>query len=233
MSKILIFSDSHFSPRFNQELFSRLKALIEQADQVIINGDFWEGYFFEFTDFLSSDWQQLFPLLKEKKTVYIRGNHDQAGYSDYRADRFANLVADEYEFSAGGKNFVCLHGQQYIESPAKTSALMKVKFLLGGLYLVYYFLMLIMRRKFWKIYQFENNRLKKIQQEKYPGKYLITGHTHLLEHDNFFINTGSLSFGFFEYTWIEDGEIRQYSETYKLPLIDRFIGVFPLKKTNL
>jgi predicted phosphodiesterase len=233
MSKILIFSDAHFTPGFNQDSFSKLKKLIEQADQVVINGDLWEGYFFKFDDFLNSKWNQLFPLLKEKKTIYIYGNHDPEKAVDDRANQFADLVTDKYEFSSGGKDFVCLHGHQYIESPSKTSALIKVKFLLCILYLAYYLLILVLRRKFWKIYQFENDRLKKIQKQEFPGKYLVTGHTHLMEQTDFFINTGSLSFGFFEYTWIENGEIRQYSETYKIPFLDRFIGVFPLKKTSL
>ena len=55
MSKILIFSDSHLSPRFNQAYFNKLANLIEQADQVIINGDFWEGYFYSFDEFLNSN----------------------------------------------------------------------------------------------------------------------------------------------------------------------------------
>lgn len=233
MSKILLFSDSHLTPRFNEDSFKKLSTLIKQADRVIINGDFWEGYFFSFDEFVNSQWNQLFPLLKEKKTVYIYGNHDLAKYLDERVNLFADVVTDKFEFSSGGKDFICLHGHQYIESPAKHSALMRMKFLLGGLYLGYYLLMKIQRRNFWKVYQFENNRLKKVQKREFPNKYLVTGHTHLLEHDEQFINTGSMSFGYFDYTWIENGQIRQYGEMYKIPLLDRFIGVFPLKKKDL
>lgn len=233
MSKILIFSDAHLTPRFNEDSFQKLVALINQADRVIINGDFWEGYFFSFDDFINSKWSQLFPLLKAKNTVYIHGNHDLAKYLDERVNLFADVITEKFEFSSGDKNFVYLHGHQYIESPARQSVLMRMKFLLGGLYLAYYLLMKIMRKRFWKIYQFENDRLKKIQQREFANKYLITGHTHLMEHDGFFINTGSMSFGYFDYTWVEDGKIRQYNETYKIPLLDRFIGVFPLKKKSV
>jgi predicted phosphodiesterase len=230
MSKILLFSDSHLTPRFNEDSFRKLINLIKQADKVIINGDFWEGYFYTFDEFLNSDWNKLFPLLKSKKTVYIHGNHDLAKYLDDRTSLFADVVTDKYEFTSGGKNFVCLHSHQYIDSPKKHSVLMRVKFLLGSFYLAYYFWMLIMRRRFWKIYQFHNNTLKKIQKKEFPGKILVTGHTHLQEHDGNFINTGSMSFGYFEYTWIENGEIRQYAESYKIPFVDRFAGVFTLKK---
>ena len=230
MSKILIFSDSHLTPRFNEDSFTKLVNIINQADQVIINGDFWEGYFYSFSDFLNSEWNKLFPLLKKKKTVYVHGNHDLEIYIDDRAKRFADIVTDKYEFSSGGKNFVCLHGHQYIESPAKRSALMRMKFLLGSLYVVYYVGMFIQKEKFWKIFQLENNRLKRAQKRDFPGKTLITGHTHLMETAENFINTGTMSFGFFEYTWIESGEIRQYQETYKSPIRDRFSGVFLLKK---
>jgi predicted phosphodiesterase len=230
MSKTLIFSDSHLTPRFNEDYFNKLVNVIEQVDKVIINGDFWEGYFYKFDEFLSSPWSQLFPLLKKKNTVYIHGNHDLEKYIDDRASRFADLVTESHEFSSGGKNFVCIHGHQYIESPAKRSALMRMKFLLGGLYIVYYLGMLIQKEKFWKIFQFENNRLKKAQKRNFPGKILITGHTHLSEETENFINTGVMSFGFFEYAIIEDGEIRQYKERYSAPVQERFTGVFRLKK---
>lgn len=229
MSKILIFSDSHLSPRFNEAYFNKLANLIKQADQVIINGDFWEGYFYEFDEFLNSPWKQLFPLLKGKKTVYIHGNHDLAEYLDERTSVFADIVAESYEFSSGGKDFICIHGHQYIESPQKKSLMMRSKFLLGSLYFVYYVGMWFLKENFWKIYTFENNRLKKIQKNKFPGKTLITGHTHLIEEDGKFINLGVMSFGFFEYAWLENGEIRQYKERYKISFKERFSGFFRLK----
>ncbi|MBT4124710.1 MAG: hypothetical protein HN981_02285 [Candidatus Pacebacteria bacterium] len=229
MSKILIFSDSHLSPRFNEDYFEKISSLIKQADQVIINGDFWEGYFYSFDEFLNSPWKELFPLLKEKKTVYIHGNHDLAKYLDERTSLFSDIVAESYEFSSGGKDFVCLHGHQYIESPQKQSLMMRSKFLLGSLYLVYYVGMWLLNESFWKIYAFENNRLKKVQKNEFPGKILITGHTHLMEKDDQFINLGVMSFGFFEYAWLENGEIRQYKERYKVSFKERFSGFFRLK----
>jgi predicted phosphodiesterase len=230
MSKTLIFSDSHLSPRFNEDYYNKLVSVINQADKVIINGDFWEGYFYKFGEFLSSPWSQLFPLLKKKNTVYIHGNHDLKIYVDDRTDRFADLVTESYEFSSGSKNFICMHGHQYIESPAKRSILMRMKFLLGGLYIVYYLGMILVKEKFWVIYQFENERLKRIQKRKYPGKILVTGHTHRMEQTDGYLNTGVMSFGFFEYAMIEDGEIRQYKERYEAPIQERFAGIFRLKK---
>jgi len=95
MSKILLFSDSHLHPPiFKKAYFDRLVNLIEQADQVIINGDFWEGYFYSFDQFVNSKWNQLFPLLKQKHTIYLPGNHDLMSKLDKRTNLFSSAVVE-------------------------------------------------------------------------------------------------------------------------------------------
>ncbi|NCN45048.1 MAG: hypothetical protein COU63_00535 [Candidatus Pacebacteria bacterium CG10_big_fil_rev_8_21_14_0_10_36_11] len=213
MSKILLFSDSHLHPPiFKKAYFDRLVNLIEQADQVIINGDFWEGYFYSFDQFVNSKWNQLFPLLKQKHTIYLPGNHDLMSKLDKRTNLFSSAVVESYEFSSGGKNFICLHGNKYIESPSQNSLLMRNKFLLGLFYSIYYFGFWILGDNFWKIYEFENARLRMVQKKYFSDKTLITGHTHLAEISKNFINSGLMTFGFFQYIWIEDGQVRQYKE---------------------
>lgn len=214
MSKILIFSDTHFSPKFNPRLYKKLVGLIRQADQVIINGDFWEGYFYSFDDFVNSPWKKLFPLLKKKKTIYLPGNHDPLSELDKRTKLFSNKVQKEYEFKSGNKTFVCTHGDQYIESPGKKSILIRSPFWSSLLYAVYYAGMWLFREHFWKIYRFENTRLQKIQKEKYPGKVLITGHTHLIQNQQDYVNLGLMTFGFFQYTWVENGRVKQGMDRY-------------------
>ncbi|KUK82735.1 MAG: Metallo-dependent phosphatase, partial [Microgenomates bacterium 39_6] len=75
--KTLIFSDTHLTDRLDPKKMAFLKKIINKADQVIINGDFWDGAFISFDQFLSSPWQELFSLLKKKQTIYIYGNHDK------------------------------------------------------------------------------------------------------------------------------------------------------------
>ena len=71
--KILVISDSHLDQNFEQDKLIFLKQLVESVDQVIINGDFWEGYSISFEEFLNSPWKELLPLLKKKKDgIYLR-----------------------------------------------------------------------------------------------------------------------------------------------------------------
>src|SRR3990167_5228492 len=86
--KVLVFSDSHLDHNFEPKKLSYLKKLVRSVDQVIINGDFWEGYSITFDQFLSSKWNELFPLLKAKKAVYIFGNHDKKVLADKRMRLF-------------------------------------------------------------------------------------------------------------------------------------------------
>ena len=214
MSKILIFSDTHFSPKFHSGLYEKLAGLIGQADEVIINGDFWEGYFYSFDQFVNSPWKKLFPLLKEKKTIYLPGNHDPLSELDTRTSLFSSKVQKEYEFRSGNTVFVCTHGDQYIESPGKKSILIRSPFWSSLLYAVYYSGMWLFRDRFWEIYRFENRRLQKIQKQKYQGKVLVTGHTHLMDNQENYVNLGLMTFGFFQYTWIENGRVQQNADRY-------------------
>ena len=68
----LVFSDTHFGKKFHQRQFEALKKLISESNKIIINGDFWEGLAISFDDFLKSDWSKLFPLLKQRETIYVK-----------------------------------------------------------------------------------------------------------------------------------------------------------------
>src|SRR3990170_7877882 len=103
--KILVFSDSHLTDKFEEKKFDFLKKIIRQSDLVIINGDFWDGYLTTFSRFISSDWNKLFPLLKSKKTIYIYGNHDRESYIDRNAKLFSDLQTHSYRLKLNGKSF--------------------------------------------------------------------------------------------------------------------------------
>ena len=69
--KTLIFSDTHLKTKFEQKKFNFLSNIIDDADAIIIAGDFWDGYYCSFDEFVNSEWSALFPLLKEKKAINI------------------------------------------------------------------------------------------------------------------------------------------------------------------
>jgi len=60
---ILVFSDTHLYLPFDQKKFNFLKKIISESGQVIINGDFFDGYMNKFDEFCKSSWNKLFPLL--------------------------------------------------------------------------------------------------------------------------------------------------------------------------
>lgn len=110
----LVFSDTHLSTKFNKKLFNALSALISESDRVIINGDFWEGLAVSFDDFLESGWNQLFPLLKQKDTVYVYGNHDHKIYWDDRVLRFCSKAVNEYALETPSHKYLFRHGHEFL-----------------------------------------------------------------------------------------------------------------------
>jgi predicted MPP superfamily phosphohydrolase len=108
--KILVFGDSHLTDKFNLEWFDYIANLIKSADQVIINGDFWDGYLTTFDKFCESSWKNLFPLLKEKNTVYLFGNHDKEHFMDQRMNLFSYKQGLKHTLQSGEKIINIEHG---------------------------------------------------------------------------------------------------------------------------
>lgn len=109
--KILIFGDTHLNQKFEPYLFDYISKLIKTADQVIINGDFWDAYLCSFDDFVNSKWKKLFPLLKNKNTIYLYGNHDSQKKCDHRVDLFSSQQSVIFEWkSKSGKRYIIRHG---------------------------------------------------------------------------------------------------------------------------
>jgi len=106
----IIFSDTHLTEIYNPQFFSILKQVISQADRIIINGDFWDGYLTDFNSFINSEWKNLFPLLKQKNTIYIYGNHDPKLINDQRTQLFSNIQTNQYELNQGKYHYYIQHG---------------------------------------------------------------------------------------------------------------------------
>lgn len=114
--RTLLFSDTHLAERFEPDKFTFLFRNISRADTVIIAGDFWDIWHTSFDRFLRSEWSRLFPLLKQKHTVYLWGNHDPASAMDRRVERFCSVFDREYVVRAEGKQWIVTHGDCFTSS---------------------------------------------------------------------------------------------------------------------
>jgi predicted phosphodiesterase len=216
--KILIFSDSHLTHKFDKELFDYISKIIKDVDQVIINGDFWDGYLTTFDKFVNSEWQQLFPVLKEKNTVYIFGNHDKKEFSDDRVNLFSNNQSNYYEFKSENKKFYIAHGHLMSQS-YDSFFLFKNHFITRILYVIYMFFV-----KF-RIFSFihkkmllKRNKKTLSMLRKFSNKNIfkkdvyIFGHSHLSFINKKLVSLGSLQNKEKNYCLIENGSINCMKE---------------------
>lgn len=223
--RILIFSDTHLYLPFDQKKFDYLKKIIEPADQVIINGDFFDGYMIKFEDFVKSEWNKLFPLLKSKKAIYIYGNHDQKILSDQRVNLFSVKQTDQFQLKIGNKIFLFEHGQRFRKTPDLLSKKNPIFMTIAGLIvrLVHFIRQLltnIFGRNFLKLrFSYRNYFTKKkaIKTIK-KNEFLIIGHNHWAEVDekNHFACCGAILYCFAQYLTIDSSaKITFHEEWYE------------------
>jgi predicted phosphodiesterase len=188
--KIIIISDLHLSHDFEEELFNKIKQVLSKADHIIINGDFWDDSKTTFEKFVNSKWNQLFPMLKEKNTIYLFGNHDPKYRTDERASLFSIEQKDFHEINFKDKQLYITHGQEI-------SLTTKLAMLISRIHpkIVHY---LAYPLGIWQKKASKNpnsltaKKLNKVFKNKIKNKVLIMGHTHVPELDlnNNYINTG-------------------------------------------
>lgn len=218
--KTLIFSDSHLNG-FQEKKYRFIEGIIRGADNVIINGDFWEGYAHPFDSFLNSPWKGLFPLLKQKKTVYVYGNHDKSSLSDKRAALFSVEQVTRYTVKGRNYTYVIEHGNRlcpfWDERRSKLTQFIKWEEKVGDT--VQKIVVQRMGKKAMQaILQPCNNRIKKkLKKELKKDEIYVCGHTHLAETDlqNQFINSGMIKYGLGQYLIFENGEITAHEEWYQ------------------
>lgn len=213
--KTVVFSDTHLSDLFDAKKCEFLKHLINNADRVIINGDFWDGHIITFDTFVKSPWSQLFPLLKSKKTVYVHGNHDRKEFCDSRVNLFSVEQHSSYRLNDSSSLFSFEHGNHTLPSIDERLPLPESFFSAGTK--AYTFIEGIITRRIRKSTRFWgkllNNRLKK---SKNNGNFRVFGHTHFAEFDpvHKFAVTGFIQHGLAQYLLIENGAIRPVEEHY-------------------
>lgn len=219
--KTLVISDTHLDLPFEEKKFKVLNRIISQADKVIINGDFWEGFLLTFEQFYHSDWRNLFPLLKSKNTVYVFGNHDAEEYNNpEKLHEFSDIQTSRYEYAVNGSTFIFEHGHRLLplekEKPDVTdpqfqstvrrfNTLEKLLIQVGG-----------------PLYQYAvsgfNTVIKnKIQVELLENEVFFCGHTHTPELNlkRRFINSGVIKYGLAQYLLIDEtGTITARQERY-------------------
>jgi predicted phosphodiesterase len=217
--KTLIFSDSHLTNKPDPKKMAFLKKIINEADRVIINGDFWDGMSINFDQFLSSPWQELFPLLKKKQTIYIYGNHDKKGRCDERVNLFSDYQAESYSLPLGNKTLIITHGHNLSLSFTKVVKVLKIcRPLLKLQSRLDHFLAKILGRKYlyWSRRKYNQEIETRVKDLLKKDQILICGHTHLAQKDpkKGFINLGCLNFGLGQYLIVEDNNLKFYDLNY-------------------
>lgn len=221
--RILIFSDSHLYLPVDQKKLEFLKRIISYADRVIVNGDFYDSYMNTFEEFINSKWNELFPLLKSKKAIYIYGNHDARKSSDRRAELFSEIQAERYKIKTETKTFIFEHGQK-TRVTADVSHNIPWKYLhmaivighIGRQLMVSLLGKLFLYLRFAYRNQNSKKRIKEMYEPAENEIYII-GHNHWGEVDlkNHFASTGAILYGFAQYLTIEDGVIKLHEEWYR------------------
>lgn len=218
--KLLVISDTHLSLPFDIEKYHLLKRIISKSDQVIINGDFWEGFLLTFDEFFNSKWSKLFPLLKEKNTVYIFGNHDKKKYSDTeKIKEFSTIQTDRYVYKKDGKTYVFEHGDRFMPFEKKEINIKdpKVKKQLRRSNKIEKTVVKLFGSSYQRLFKIFNIILRKrARRELENNELFFCGHTHIHEinHKNKFYNTGMIKHGLAQYIYIENGEIISMNERY-------------------
>lgn len=215
--KTLVFSDTHLTDKFDPELFDYIAELVESADQVVINGDFWDGYLTTFDAFCNSQWNKLFPLLKKKQAVYIFGNHDQQEHMDERCNLFSDTQTMMLSFKSGKKNIVIEHGHRISPSenqlfPFLKPSLIRPFFAAATLFYESY---LPLKRSFDFLYRnttcvMHQKRITSyIKKHRKKDTIYIVGHTHIFKFDNSinFISCALTEAGENSCVIIEDGNV--------------------------
>lgn len=221
----LVFSDTHFTKKFHQRQFDALKKLISESDKIIINGDFWEGLSISFDEFLKSEWNKLFPLLKQKDTVYIYGNHDDKIFSDNRVYQFCNKAVDEYYMDAPRQKYLFKHGHEFLfsrysrkrhQEHVKRARALKMRLIIAINDLIQTIGFGLFGPK---VLPAIINRIPTKVRESIgkPGYLLVCGHTH---RPGYVLGNNFLDIGFFNYGWANylkidgSGEFKMINERY-------------------
>ncbi len=218
--KLLVISDTHLTDQFNEKKYQVLHSLISDADQVLLNGDFWEGFETTFDQFITSPWNNLFPLLKQKNTIYIYGNHDKESFSDERRSLFCVQTAEAMTIESGEKRFIFEHGHNYckmIDEKLGTERFPRWASTVATYIqdkMIRNYGPDLMRRLF---HTLNKDIHKNVKGTLKPNDIFVCGHTHVSEYSPHlqFLNTGFINYGLAQYATIQNGVVRFEQQKYE------------------
>jgi len=224
--KTLIISDIHLGKRICQRKLRYLHALFNSADQIILNGDFWDKALISFDDFLHSAWSELFPVLYRKETIYLYGNHDPAELMDKRTALFSRKKSNSYFLTVGKTELQIEHGHRLVQGFERVSAFFSSQFLdRNGTHLINMMEGLGVRalgvgfKKFFPHRWLDYCQLKRKIRKKsvlQDERIHILGHLHIdldCRHRKYIV-TGGVNHGHASFVWIEDDQISLVSARY-------------------
>lgn len=228
--KTLVISDTHLTHKFNNRKYHLLKTAINDVDHVIINGDFWDGLIETFDTFVNSKWRSLFPLLLQKNTVYIHGNHDPQNICDERMRLFSIIDTKSYSNLFDQLNITFTHGDslvnfhrsllvrkyyQFHRLIGKTNFARGVYKLFDAIASLAYHLIGLNNLSKCSIFK-ESNRMMKRAACRQSNEWLICGDSHLAEIDHalLYANSGMINHHFASYLLIENNQITLKQQQY-------------------
>lgn len=226
-SKIIVISDTHLTKRFNSTKYEYLLRIINQADQLIINGDLWDFWCTDFDGFVNSKWNKLFGLMLKKNTIYIHGNHDPASKCDDRVKLFSVKAVNNYVLDVDGQSILFSHGHDILK--CKDNFVIKnyvmllnlcdrynLRLIFKLLSLTRHLIICLTGEKIIYNSKMLKNKNDKIKRVHCSG-WLICGDTHCAEIDqNYnFANTGCIPKKTASYIIINNGDIKLIQENIK------------------
>lgn len=218
--KILVISDTHLTPKFEERKFRAISSIIGDHDKVIINGDFWDGYICKFNDFYKSSWKALFPILKNKETAYIFGNHDEKKFNDIlKLNSFAAVSGHNLTLNYESYKYYFEHGHRFIPL-GDEKANINSKTFKAGLYFFNNIEKMLIKSSgdLYQKFTIKYNTIIKNRSANLRKNFdfLFCGHTHAQEIDtkSSFVNSGVFKFGLGQYVTIYKNEIKPFTVRY-------------------
>ena len=215
--KTLIVSDVHLTRIFNKRKYAYLVRLFSSVDRIILNGDFWDGYRTTFDRFVKSKWSALFPLLKEKQTIYLYGNHDAKKFCDKRVALFSVTQGDSFLLHTESDTLHVEHGHRVAPTfdmviPIPYWIIVTINFFsqVGEYLFTHLFNLhfLFLKRV--------NRKIKRKLEKQGHGYWYLCGHTHYAEidKDHKFANSGYIQYRRASYLIADSAGLTLHKERY-------------------
>lgn len=194
--RTLVFSDTHLTGHFDQAQCHYIAKLVKSVDQVVLNGDFWDGYLSTYADFAKA-WQPLLDALAQPNTLYLPGNHDRLEWLNKKKVQFATVVEDELELSIGSNRYRILHGDHIAPEfddrhPSVTRSFAQMYWMVVWLR-KHWLLGVVMRWYHFQVSKrFERMLIEFASAKASQNEQFIFGHTHLTANlpEKHYLNPG-------------------------------------------